>query len=51
MVESPPTVSKTASVKVVSNLLKHYPMVVVSESGKLIGLITKADLLNKLYEG
>ena len=51
MEESPPIVSKTASVQVISNLLKHYPMVLVSESGKLIGLITKADLLNKLYKG
>jgi predicted transcriptional regulator len=51
MEETPPTVAKTASVKVVSNLLRHYPTVLVSESGKLIGLITKADLLGKLYKG
>jgi len=50
MEESPPTVSKTASVKVVSSLLKHYPVVLVFESGKLAGLITKADLLGKLYK-
>ena len=49
MEETPPVVSKTASVKVVSNLLRHYPVVLVSESGKLTGLITKADLLAKLY--
>jgi predicted transcriptional regulator len=51
MEETPPIVSKTASVKVVSNLLKHYPVILVSESGKLIGLITKSDLLSKLYKG
>ena len=51
MEETPPMISKTASVRVVSNLLKHYPVVLVSESGKLIGLITKADLLGKLYKG
>ena len=50
MEEAPPTVSKTASIKVLSSLLHHYPMVLVSESGKLIGLITKADLLGKLYK-
>ena len=51
MEETPPIVSKTTSIKVVSNLLRHYPTVLVSESGKLIGLITKADLLSKLYKG
>ena len=51
MEENPPIVSKTASVKVVSNLLRHYPVVLVSDSGKLIGLITKSDLLSKLYKG
>jgi len=50
MVDAPPTVAKTASIQVISNLLHHYPMVLVSESGKLVGLITKSDLLNKLYK-
>ncbi len=51
MEEAPPIVSKTTSVQLISNLLRHYPMVLVSESGRLIGLITKADLLGKLYKG
>ena len=51
MQEAPPIVSKTTSVQVVSSLLKHFPMVVVSEEGKLVGLITKSDLLGKLYKG
>ena len=50
MQESPPIVSKMTSVQVISSLLKHYPLVLVSEEGKLIGLITKADLLAKLYK-
>ena len=50
MQEAPPIVSKTTSIQVVSNLLKHYPMVAVSEEGRLIGLITKSDLLGKLYK-
>ncbi|MBI2657685.1 CBS domain-containing protein [Candidatus Woesearchaeota archaeon] len=49
MQEAPPIVSKTTSISVVSNLLKHFPLVVVSEGGKLAGLITKSDLLGKLY--
>lgn len=51
MQESPPIVSKITSIQVISNLLKYYPMVLVSEEGKLIGLITKSDLLGKLYKG
>ena len=51
MQEAPPIVSKTTSIQVISNLLKHYPMVMVSEEGKLVGLITKSDLLGKLYKG
>ena len=49
MKESPPIISKETSSQVVSNLLKHYPMILVAKSGNLIGLITKADLLGKLY--
>ncbi len=51
MQEAPPIVSKTTSIQVVSNLLKHYPMVAVYEEGNLVGLITKSDLLGKLYKG
>ncbi|MBI2541709.1 CBS domain-containing protein [Candidatus Woesearchaeota archaeon] len=49
MQDAPPIVSKATSIQVVSSLLKHYPLVVVSEEGKLVGLITKSDLLGKLY--
>ncbi len=51
MQETPPIVSKITSIQVISNLLKHYPIVMVSEGGKLVGLITKSDLLGKLYKG
>jgi len=50
MEEAPPTVSKNASIKIVSGLLHHYPMILVSDSGKLVGLITKADILGRLYK-
>lgn len=50
MEESPPIISKETSSQVISNLLKHYPMILVAESGNLVGLITKADLLGKLYK-
>ena len=47
MEDSPPTITKEANMDVVSNLLKHYPLVIVSENGKVLGIITKSDLLTK----
>jgi predicted transcriptional regulator len=51
MGDAPPIVSKKTTGSVVSHLLKVIPMVIVSEGGKLVGVITKADLLSKLYKG
>ena len=51
MAETPPIVSKKASINAISGLLKYYPIVLVSDEGKLVGLITKSDLLRKLYKG
>ena len=50
MQDAPPIISKATGIQVVSSLLKHYPLVVVSEEGKLVGLITKSDLLGKIYK-
>lgn len=47
MSEAPPIISIEASVSVVSNLLKHYSIVLVKKKGILAGVITKADLLQK----
>ena len=49
MDEVPPMVSKNTSIHVVSSLLRHYPLVLVADSGKLAGLVTKADVINRLY--
>lgn len=49
MSENPPTISKSANIQIISNLLRYYPMVLVAEKGKLLGVITKADLLEKMY--
>ena len=50
MQECPPVISKTAPMTIVSNLLKFYPMVFVEEKGKLLGVITKSDVLGSFSE-
>ena len=50
MEDCPPIVTKNATLKVVQSLLLHYPVVLVTEAGQLIGLITKADILGKVYK-
>ena len=50
MSEAPPTIDRNASIKVVSHLLKFYPLLLVAEKGKLLGLITKSDLLESAYQ-
>lgn len=49
MKDAPPIVAKNATLAVISNLLRYYPMILVSEEGKLKGLITKSDMLSKVY--
>ncbi len=50
MEEAPPTISKNASITIISDLLKVYPIVAVMEKGKIIGVITKSDILRKAYK-
>ena len=47
MADTPPTVSPDAQMEVISNLLKYFSIILVSERGKLKGVITKADVLTK----
>lgn len=48
MKEAPPIIDKFASLNVLSGLLKYYPMVLVKEHGKTLGIITKSDIIRKL---
>src|SRR3989338_3822655 len=50
MEDSAPIVSKNTTVAVISNLLRFAPMVIVSDGGELKGIITKSDLLGKVYK-
>lgn len=51
MQDCPPIVSKNTSTSIVSGLLKYYPIVLVAESGKPTGVITKSDMLRTIYKG
>ncbi len=48
MVEPPPVIAEDAKISVVSYLLKHYPIVLVKKQGRLVGLVSKSDLLKIL---
>lgn len=48
MTEAPPIVPLNTEVDGVALLLKSNPLILVSEKGKIIGIITKYDLLNHL---
>ncbi len=48
MLDSPPIVSHNTSIDAISNLLRYFPIVLVSEDGKTTGLITKSDLIRKI---
>jgi len=50
MQDSPPVVSKQTNINLISNLLKFYPIVIISENGKLRGVITKSDVLKVMYK-
>jgi predicted transcriptional regulator len=49
MDDESPIVSKDTSVSLVSTLLKNYNFILVSEKGKIIGVITKTDIITKAF--
>jgi predicted transcriptional regulator len=46
MEDCPPIVNPKTPSDIISSLLRLFPMVLVSDKGRIIGLITKSDLLN-----
>ena len=48
MEECPPIITPTTRISVVANLLHYFTIVLVSEKGSLRGVISKADLLEKI---
>lgn len=49
MTDSPPVVSKNTGSDAIINLLQFAPMILVSDDGKLRGVITKSDVIDKIY--
>jgi predicted transcriptional regulator len=48
MSEAPPIVSTSADIDAASYLLKYYPLVLVSNKGKYVGILTKSDLIRTM---
>jgi len=48
MENSPPIVASETPLNVVTSLLKFFPMVLVSNDGNLVGVITKVDVLDNI---
>jgi len=49
MEECPPIITPETRLEVISNLLKHFSIVLVAKKGEYKGLISKTDLLEKIY--
>jgi predicted transcriptional regulator len=50
MSSPPPTVTRDANMSILTELLKHYPLVLIREKERLEGVITKADIITKAYK-
>ncbi len=48
MEECPPIIDENASVEIVSEILRHVSLVIVSEKGRLKGIITRADVIGRI---
>ena len=48
MIDSPPIISKDTGIEVIRQLLNYYSILLIKERGKLIGLITRSDLVKNL---
>ena len=49
MDQAPPIITKDTDIQVISNLLKFFQIILVAEKGKPIGIITKSDLIESIY--
>lgn len=45
---APPTISEDVGMEAIVGLLKHFPIVLVTNKGEIVGVITKSDVLAKV---
>jgi len=45
MIDSPPIISPNTNIEIVRQLLSPYSILLVKEKGKLVGLVTRSDLM------
>ena len=50
MSDAPPVISEESDIGLITNMLKYQSIILVSKYGKLTGVITKADILRKIYK-
>lgn len=48
MIDSPPIIAPDTRMEVMKQLLNYYSLLLVKEKGKLIGLITRSDLMKSM---
>jgi len=50
MNETPPVISEESDINLITNMLNYHQIILVSKYGKLTGVITKSDILRKVYK-
>lgn len=48
MKDSPPVIAPSAGVRAVRELLRWWPLVLVGERGRIVGVVTKSDMIGAL---
>jgi len=51
MEDCPPIIAPDTGLEVISHLLAFFPLVLVSKSGRLVGIVAKADILGQVGKG
>ena len=51
MEDCPPILAPDTGLEVISHLLSSFPLVLISKNGKLMGIVTKADILGHVGKG